>query len=489
MSPLRHLPTAKQAPLLERFFKEANAFHFERWINELPDAECIRYFGFLNSERLLLTSAASVNQAMRLRAVEMEKQYGAKTQLQRVSGATALVVTEGEFHRKQRRMMEPLFRLGQIKSVYCPLFWRKSIEMLEVIRMDKQRQDGETLGREGSTQICNMDDIFGRTVFDITGEASMTHDWKALSSPELYWRGLQGYRDAMAPSTDNRNRILLAFVLPTWLVNTLPIRFNRRTGRQILKVREICRKVIEAKRRRSAKINVEKNDMDIIDSAMRTNHIHTMSFEELQDQALMFQSGGVHSTVVGLLSTIYLLAQSQDSQTRLRDEIREMLPPCSPGSTVNPETFARMPYLDAVFNEVMRLQSAFSWTGRIPTKHVTLVDTKIPKNTSLSISPWALHRSFKLWGEDAKEFKPERWLNGGATVPRELCTFISFGAGPHKCIGEEFARFEMKCVIAALFGRYNVTFPKGQALPGITHQTGVAFRKPIMPQLELIEGW
>ena len=485
ISPLRHLPTAKQKPLLERLFKEPNAFHFEKWINELPDAQCIRYFGFLNGERVLLASPASVNEVLRLQAAQMEKQYAARTHLQRVSGTTALVVSEGELHKKQRRMMEPVFRTGQIKNEYYPLFWRKATEMLEVIRINKQDQRDET----AKTTTCSMDDIIGRTVFDIVGEASMTHDWRALWSPEVYWQRLKGYRDAMAPSEENRHRILLSFVLPTWFLNLLPMRFNKHTGQGIQTARDICREAIAAKRERSAGLDVEKNNMDIIDSAMRKNHIHIMSFEELQDQALMYQSGGVHSSVVGLLSAVYLLAQDQHRQARLREEVRGVLPPCNPGSMINAETFARMPYLDAVLNEMLRLHSAFSWTGRTPTKDITLFNTTIPKDTALSISPWAMHRSYKLWGSDANLFKPERWLNGGPTIPRKLCSFISFGAGPHKCIGEEFARAELKCIMAALFGRYRITFPEGQALPGITHQTSVAFKQPISVHLKLIEGW
>ncbi|KAI9711742.1 MAG: hypothetical protein M1820_001887 [Bogoriella megaspora] len=490
-SPLRHLPAAKQRSVLQRLFKEPNAFHFETWINEQPDAECIRYFGFLNSERLLITSPAGVNQVLRLQGDKMRKQYAVKTQLQRVSGENGLVVTDGDLHKKQRRIMDPTFRIGQIKSHFYPLFWRRSAEMLEVIRSneDKQNSGSQQPQSDQQAMIRNMDDIFGRTIFDIIGEASMTHDWKALSSPGVYWTRLDKYREAITPSKNTRDRILLSFILPTCVLNALPFRFNTETGPGLQRVRDICKKSVATKCERLARTDIEKSGMDMLDSIMRANRFHTMSFEELQDQAFMMQSGGSHTSVIALLSTVYLLAQHRNSQTQLREEIREMLPPCDQGSAINPDIFARMPYLDAVINEVLRLYSAFSWTGRVPTTDVVLFDTTIPKGTALSISPWALHRSFKLWGADAKEFKPERWLNGSPTVPREPCSFISFGAGATKCIAEDFAKAELRCVIAALFGRYEIAFPEGQALPGFTHQVAFAFRKPILVRLDSIDGW
>lgn len=484
VSPLRHLPTASQRSLLERLFKEPNAFHFAKWINEVPDdVGWIRYFGFLNGERLLCTAPASVNQVLRLQSDKFEKQYAAKTQLKRVAGDNGLVVTEDELHKRQRKVMDPAFKLGQIKSVYYPLFWSKSAEMLEVIAEERRKDCDES---QHQPQTCCMDDIIGRTVFDIIGEASLKLDWKALSSLGIYWNPLRGMRDGFAPSKDNRNRILLSFVLPTWLLNLLPMQVNQVTGKALKEVRGICRESIIAKRNQPSLTDNEKNPTDILSFAMRG---HKMTFEELQDQALMLQSGGSHSSVIGLLSAVYFLAQDKDIQERLRQEIREKLPPCTLDSTINPEIFLHMPYLEAVRNEVLRLHSAFSWTGRSSKEPIRISDDMIPKGTSISISPWALHRSSKLWGNDAKEFRPERWLDVAPTVPREICSFISFGAGSRKCIGQEFAKAELTCVIAALFGRYNVTFGEKQSIPGVTHQTAVAFRQDMMVQLELVEGW
>ena len=222
LSPLRHLPTAPQKPLRKRIFKEPNAFHFERWINEMPNAEIIRYFGFLNGERLFMTTPAGLNQVLRQQASKMEKQYASKTLLQRYSGSKSLVISEHEVHKNRRRFMEPAFRKGQIKQAYHPIFWAKSAEMLDVIQAEKASDSNAPRDEEtNDRQVCNMDDIIGRTIFDIVGLTSMNMDWGALSSPEKTSRTLSPYRAAFVPSQYMRNNILLAFVAPKWLADRL----------------------------------------------------------------------------------------------------------------------------------------------------------------------------------------------------------------------------------------------------------------------------
>lgn len=80
--------------------------------------------------------------------------------------------------------------------------------------------------------------------------------------------------------------------------------------------------------------------------------------------------------------------------------------------------------------------------GRIPRSSVEIGGRVFPKGTSLLVPMWAINKSRKLWGEDARDFNPDRWLkdkvNGGAT---ESLAFLSFGTGHRSCIG----RSKNKC--------------------------------------------
>lgn len=83
---------------------------------------------------------------------------------------------------------------------------------------------------------------------------------------------------------------------------------------------------------------------------------------------------------------------------------------------------------------------------------------KIPQGTTIGLLPWAMNKAKKHWGEDAREFNPERWLvgehkeNGGAS---SSLAYLTFGTGTRGCIGKSFAIGENKAVLAALIGSFD----------------------------------
>lgn len=117
----------------------------------------------------------------------------------------------------------------------------------------------------------------------------------------------------------------------------------------------------------------------------------------------------------------------------------------------------RMPFLAAVCNETLRLYPSAPNTVREAVVPTTVGGIPIAKGTSVSIPPWAINRSRVLWGANAAEFIPDRWLQGpnaatgGAQSPFAYVTFLH---GPRSCIGKSFAQLEMKCLLAPLVARF-----------------------------------
>jgi hypothetical protein len=75
----------------------------------------------------------------------------------------------------------------------------------------------------------------------------------------------------------------------------------------------------------------------------------------------------------------------------------------------------------------------------------------------VSIAPIAIHRLDTLWGEDALQFNPDRWLNEGEKTPggsTHPLAYIPFLLGPRGCIGQVFAKAEMRCLLAAYVERF-----------------------------------
>jgi cytochrome P450 len=121
-----------------------------------------------------------------------------------------------------------------------------------------------------------------------------------------------------------------------------------------------------------------------------------------------------------------------------------------------------MPYLNGVCNEVLRLYPTVPITARIAVRDVTVAGQNFPRGTNFFVVPWAINRMPTLWGPQAEEFIPERWIdketgratmNGGADTNYAFLTFLH---GPRSCIGEKFARAEFRALVVAFVGAFEM---------------------------------
>ena len=150
-------------------------------------------------------------------------------------------------------------------------------------------------------------------------------------------------------------------------------------------------------------------------------------------------------------------------QTRVRAEIHQFIPDPAVLSEAGFDVagvLESMPYLNGVCSEVLRLYPTVPLTTRVAVRDTTVGGHFIPKDTQIFIGPWAINRNPKLWGSDAEEFVPDRWIdkatgratmNGGADSNYAFLTFLH---GPRSCIGEKFARAELRALLAAFVGSF-----------------------------------
>lgn len=190
----------------------------------------------------------------------------------------------------------------------------------------------------------------------------------------------------------------------------------------------------------------------------------------------------------------YLLASRPEVQRRVREEIRAAIPKASnePGVDIA-KVLEGLPYLNGICNETLRLYPTVPVTVRTSIRDTEVIGRPIPKGVDVIISPWATNRNPRLWGEDAEEFKPERWIddgkpnnNGGADSNYAQLTFLH---GPRSCIGQGFAKAELRCLVAAFAGRFEweMLDKESDLIPA-----GVITIKPkngLHLRLKQIEGW
>jgi cytochrome P450 len=194
----------------------------------------------------------------------------------------------------------------------------------------------------------------------------------------------------------------------------------------------------------------------------------------------------------------YLLAKHPEIQTRLREEIRSNL--LAPSATLDPNidlvnTLQSLPYLTAVCNEILRLYPPVPITTRVAIRDTAILSQPIPKGTRFFISTSAINRSPLLWGDSAADFVPERWIdastgrannNGGVRSNYSNLTFLH---GPRSCIGERFAKSELKALVAAFVATFAMKMADGDEVP---IPAGTITNKPkngMRLRLQVLEGW
>ncbi|KFY76994.1 hypothetical protein V499_03514 [Pseudogymnoascus sp. VKM F-103] len=170
-------------------------------------------------------------------------------------------------------------------------------------------------------------------------------------------------------------------------------------------------------------------------------------------------------TTAGLLSSImYFLARSPEVWRKLVAEVDDL-----GGELPNYDTLKRMRYLRAVLDETLRLHPPVPLNMRFASRHTTIPrgggpDGKSPvfiaKGTALSYGVWTMHRLPEVYGSNAEDFHPGRWLDSEKPL-RPGWAYLPFNGGPRICLGQQSALMEAGYVVTRLVQSFKQIEPRG----------------------------
>ncbi len=340
--------------------------------------------------------------------------------------------------------------------------------------------------KPSSSSVIEVGEWLSRATLDIIGVAGMGQDFNSLKDPnsELNVK----YRKVFTPSRGAQILGFLSLFLPTWFLHSIPVKRNEDIMEASKLIRRTCRQLINQKKETLQ--NAEKDTgVDIISVALKSG---AFSDENLVDQMMTFVAAGHETTATACTWAIYLLCRHKDVQSRLRDEVRTNLPNVDdPTSQVTAAMLDSLPYLHAVCNEVLRIYSPVPLTLRAAAKDTSILGQFVPKGTVIILSPWAINTSKELWGPDAADFNPDRWMGPGRANTggvESAYSFMTFLHGPRSCIGQSFAKAEFACLVAALVGKFDMRMESDVPVEiqgGITAKPKGGLRV----RMEVLEGW
>lgn len=180
-----------------------------------------------------------------------------------------------------------------------------------------------------------------------------------------------------------------------------------------------------------------------------------LSATQVRDAIVTFISAGSETTAVALAWTWYLIATNPAAEVRLFDELREKLGSRAPAVGDLPA----LEYTRRVVRESLRIYPPAWMMMRTSIDNDDLAGFRLPRGTSVVMSPYVTHRRADLW-EDPLRFDPDRFLPARSEKRADFAYF-PFGGGPRRCIGEHFAMVTMTLVVAAVAQRYRL-----QLIPG-----------------------
>ncbi|XP_034904442.1 cytochrome P450 704C1-like [Populus alba] len=182
----------------------------------------------------------------------------------------------------------------------------------------------------------------------------------------------------------------------------------------------------------------------------------------LRDIILNFVIAGKDTTAAALSWLIYMLCKHPAVQNKIAQEVKEATKVneitdfAEFAASINEEALEKMNYLHAAITETLRLYPSVPVDAKVCFSDDTLPDGfNVRKGDMVAYQPYAMGRMKFIWGDDAEEYKPERWLNEDGVFQQESpFKFTAFQAGPRICLGKEFAYRQMKIFAAVLLGSF-----------------------------------
>ncbi|KAJ4977233.1 hypothetical protein NE237_002339 [Protea cynaroides] len=343
---------------------------------------------------------------------------------------------EGEKWVKHRRIINPAFHIEKLKHMLSA-FYTSSNEM--VSKWEK------LITLEGS---CELDvwpelqnftgDVISKAAFGSSYEEGKRVFKLQDEQAELF---VQTFQTSFIPG-----------------FSLLPIKRNRRLKENYKEISAILMDIIN--KRLKAMKNGEANNDDLLGLLLESNQKEIqenknkknigMTMEDVIEECKLFYFAGQETTSVLLVWTMIVLSMHPEWQVQAREEVLQIFGKNKP----NFDGLSHLKIITMILYEVLRLYPPVLYLTRCTYKNIKLGEISLPPGIEVILPMVLLHHDHEIWGEDAEEFKPERFAEGISKATKNQVSFFPFSWGPKICIGQNFAMTEAKMALAMILQRF-----------------------------------
>ncbi|EGZ17537.1 hypothetical protein PHYSODRAFT_499752 [Phytophthora sojae] len=378
-----------------------------------------------------------------------------------------IFAVDGEQWVHQRKTASNLFTMRALRDSMTVVIQRHAVVLYDILRRASE-----------SKETLDLFKLLNRFTIEAFTEIGFGVHMGCLDSEEEH---------PFATAFDRAQRALrFRFTRPGWFWKTqrwLGLGVEGQLQRDIQVIDKTVLEIVEkALARRSSRVeNPEKKaGGDIVslflDSAGSSNE-KQFDPKYLRDIVVNFLIAGRDTTAQALSWFFFNISKNPRVEAAIRNELAQRLPKVkAEAATPSMQDVSQLVYLEAALKETLRLHPSVPVEPKQTLKDTTLSDgTFVPAGSAIALANYAMGRMPQVWGPDAEEFKPERWIDPSTwkLIAVSAYKFASFNAGPRMCLGMNLAMLEMKLVVAGLLSKFhievlnpeNVTYDVSLTLP------------------------
>ncbi|KUO14680.1 cytochrome P450 [Streptomyces dysideae] len=332
-------------------------------------------------------------------------------------------VADGDTHLRNRRLMQPMFNKAHIAG--------RGDAMIDQVR----------------SMVAAWPEGHSRDVYADMNDITLAAFLVALFGTDLP-EHIEGEFTALMPAI--MAGTIRQTILPGWITR-LPLPANRAHADRVARLRALIDSAID---HASNPGSQETQTTQCPHAAARTQEPtglfrtlvsagDQLSRQQLQDEAITLLTGAIETTGTTLAWTLYEITRHPHIEQRLREELREV---CG-DSPLRYADVDRLPYARQVLQEAIRKYGPAWMVTRTAERDLDLGGHHIPEGADVVWSPY-LHQHDPAYFPNPDTFDPDRWEAGRAAAARG--SFLAFGDGRRKCIGENFAWAELQIILATV---------------------------------------
>ncbi|OIW05528.1 hypothetical protein TanjilG_23314 [Lupinus angustifolius] len=343
---------------------------------------------------------------------------------------------DGDKWAKHRKIVSPAFNVEKMK-VLVPIFTECFDELVKKWKSLLSSSSDESCELDVWPFIQNVSsDVLARAGFGSSFEEGkrvfeLQREMLTLTMTLFKFAFIPGYR-----------------FLPTYT--------NRRMKAIDLEIRTALMSIIN--RRLKAIKAGEPTNNDLLGILLESNYKESektkgggMSLREVVEEVKLFYLAGQEANAELLVWTMLLLSKHHDWQAKAREEVFKVFGNEKPDY----DKLGQLKIVSMILQESLRLYPPVIMLSRYLRKDAKLGDLTIPAGVELIVPVSMLHQEKEFWGDDARDFKPERFSEGVSKATNGKVSYLPFGWGPRLCIGQNFGLLEAKIALSIILQHFS----------------------------------